>query len=215
MEYYTLQGDEVVLFKGNAKLNGGESAVDVVLTNLFIVFIKKTESEDTAEIETHAVDSIKIYRDTHWIKQNAKIVEIYFRECESVLDFSDKKTAREFVSQTLNVLTGKNAVIRGLEKTKKAVNEVDDALGIDSVEIAKKGGKALFGRFLKKDNTQKTEKVKQLKDGWGRKKEKPAEIPEISSKGQVQFIKDLKELLDMGAITQEEFDQKKKEILGV
>ena len=94
MEYYTLQGDEVVLFKGRAGLNGGENAVDVVLTNLFIVFIKKFEGEDTAEIETHAVDSIKIYRDTHWIKQNVKTVEIYFRDGESVLASKRLKSVR-------------------------------------------------------------------------------------------------------------------------
>ena len=37
----------------------------------------------------------------------------------------------------------------------------------------------------------------------------------VASKSSVEQVKELKELLDIGAITQEEFDRKKKELLGL
>lgn len=47
------------------------------------------------------------------------------------------------------------------------------------------------------------------------RQEKPATIKQENSQGVADELKEFKELLDMGVITQEEFDAKKKELLGL
>lgn len=47
------------------------------------------------------------------------------------------------------------------------------------------------------------------------RQEKPATIKQENSQGVADELKKFKELLDMGVITQEEFDAKKKELLGL
>ena len=46
------------------------------------------------------------------------------------------------------------------------------------------------------------------------RKEEPAE-QDVSIQEQISALKNLKELLDAGILTQEEFDNKKKQILGM
>ena len=58
---------------------------------------------------------------------------------------------------------------------------------------------------------------KEYKNGtrFTRAYEQPAAQPGAMNSNAIEQVRQLKELLDMGALTQEEFDTKKKELLGL
>ena len=124
------------------------------------------------------------------------------------LFFGDKKEAKKFYSKIMELATGKTGLKRGLEKV---VGAVDDTLGIDSVGTVENAfSKSKLGGIF----------------GFVKKKEKKDEVAvsgnfDNSSVGvknddfdsRVEKLKKLKELLDQGVLTQEEFAEQKKAIM--
>lgn len=245
MENFSLHPDESVLYKGEGRLlNKNEKSLaslsattntEVLLTNQNLVFIRKTKklfAKEQAEVETYPISDIKIYNETPQLKQNGSCVEIYFICGEKVFDFFSKHEAHTFIKKAYELLTGKSMAVRGAEKVKSALNLVDNTLGIDTVTTVKnviENGmtKSVVGGLGKgvshtADGIRMAREAKNIaSDLFGKIKpalpaeQSPETNPSASYEEQIAAIKQMKELLDAGILTQEEFDAKKKEILGL
>jgi len=242
MKDYNLQPNEVLLYKGDAYRTGtNKGHVELLFTNLFLVLIirsKKLFSKEEVYVETYPVQEIKMYSDVPQIKQESCHVELYFSHGEEAFDFSEKSEARKFVNIAFKLLTGKTIATRGAEKFNGAVGVVDKALGINTVDTVKnvlENGVvgSVLGGFHRKA-TVKNNGTLLAKDAlgvakdifWGKQpSQQDNSITETASMTaankpsafdeKVESLKKLKDLLDSGILTQEEFDVKKKEILGL
>lgn len=218
MKHYALQPDEVVLYQNDLALKDQprKSKLTFVLTNLYFVFITTTKKiiKEEVQVDAFAVETVKIYQDKPWIIQKNNEVELYFKGAEKSLIFPSKGEAHKFVLTSMKLLTGKSAFFRGVDKTKKTIAEVDEALGIDTVStataIATKGASLWFKN---KKGTETTKEVFKFTDGILRRKESKQIAPPADE--QLEAVKKLKLLLDENVITQEEFETKKKEILNL
>lgn len=232
MEDYSLQSNEVVLYEGKATFGNNKTSSELLLTNINIVVITKTKklfSKEQVDLKHFPVENIKIYNDVPQIKQHDCMVEIYFTNTEITLNFDSKFLAYKFANAANKLLTGKSVSKRGAEKVKEAMNFVDDTFGINTVGAIKSVVKngvvgAAFGGFGKKVEAKAksgntlTEVISATKDLIV-KKTKKEEHPKIETNSalsvddQIETLKKLKDLLNTGIITQEEFDAKKKQIM--
>ena len=226
MENYSLQANEVLLYKGEA-YNG----IEILLTNLNLIVIKKTQRIfKKAEVETfvYSKDDIKVYNNVPQVKQKEASVEIFLTFEEIKVDFYSRTEAHKFVNAVYELLTGKSTTTRGAEKVKSAIKLVDNTLGINTMDTVKnvmeKGiaGSILGGVGKKVGIGTKPSAIKETvgvaKDIIGTTAtittSKTTETTEDYNE-KIENVKKLKELLDAGILTQEEFDSKKKEILGL
>ncbi len=217
MDKYLLQADEVVLYEGQVELNGISEKVNCILTNLFLVFEIKEKGifgKTKIKIEKYEIKNIKIYKDIPQVSQKGEVVEIYFIEGKKELLFDKKNNAHNFTKRLLELVTDKTKFERGAEKVKNTISVIDDTLGISVIgTVANIVNNGIVGTIGK---TAKKEKGISL---IGSKKEvlklKEPDAKQQTTDEQIETIKKLKELLDEGAITQEEFDLKKKEVMGI
>ena len=153
MDNYELQSDEVVLYKGYVTLRKNEGETQLILTNKNLVFITKAivnESGEVVNVQTYAVNDIKIYEGQPQIKHKGTTVEIYFLTSEIEFTFENTKEIKDFLKNILLLITGKNTFQRGVEKCKDTINVIDETLGINSVEIAKNSAKMVGSLMLSK-----------------------------------------------------------------
>lgn len=225
MDGYVLQPHEVVLFKGEANVNQNKSRSQVLLTNLNLVQITKSNvgSEEPEEISLFPSNEIKMFNNLPQVRQIGGSAEIYFYTAVLNIDFRNLLTAMNFVKAVYDLVTGKSAGQRGAEAFRGAVGVVDTALGINTVEtvsgiIGKSTPGAIFGSLAKAviggqavqntlANTQNTNGI-------------TAPIGQIQSNKtsmtldeQIEALKKLKALLDAGIISDEEFSVKKAQIM--
>jgi len=221
MKAYTLKEDEVVLYNGNVKIEKRGGRVELVLTNhnvFFITTIKKLFAKEQVEVEEYTLDQIKIYNEIPQVKQKDDRVEIFLKSGEKTVIFETMFEARKFVSAVMQVVTGKTTTARGAAKVKGAIGLVDDTLGIDTVGTIKTVlenkmtggivgsiGKTVIGKPNVKEMLNREKEVL----------EETQPEPTISKDIRIEAMKKYKEYLEAGIITQEEYDQKKKEILGI
>ena len=241
MENYNLLPDEVVLYKREGRLiNKSEkplaslstnTTTELILTNLHLVFVKKTKklfAKEQVEVEVYPIEEIKVYNEIPQIKQKDTCVEIYLTNGEKTIDLFSKHEVRKFVNKAYELLTGKSVTARGADRVKGAVNLVDDALGIHTVDTVKSVVEngvvgTIFGKSARvqaKGGGTVTEVLNITKDligkktnGTGVSQAQPEDTASLD--GQMEALKKLKDLLDTGIISQEEFDAKKKQILGL
>ena len=218
MKQYQLQPTEVVLYEiENIRLKGIKGNTSLTLTNMNFVFettSRKYLFKQYTTTECFAVDTVKIYKDAPQVKQKGYEVQIYFTNTERLVTFQSKGEARKFTAKALELLTGKNAFFRGIEKAKKTVEAVDETLGINTIGVAATVAKTAVnatpaGKFTK------TKAVLKLANGFIQKKETQQITATPSTNENLETLRMLKALLDEGAITQEEFDAKKKELFDV
>lgn len=241
MKNYTLQPNESILYSGNVHLGNGYATVELALTNLNIVLItttKKLFAKEQVQVDIYPVSEIKIYNDVPQIKQKEYRVEVFFTSGEIVISFLSAREAHKFVNAAYQLITGKTMAERGSDKVKAMVGLVDNALGINTVETVKSTLEnglvgTIFGGIGKKGSTTKgdassstTEVVVKEAASLAREVihshsanasteiQAPA-IPASLQNDSVEQLKKLKELVDMGILTQEEFEAKKKQILGL
>ena len=231
MTNYTLQPNETVLYQGNVSLEKRSGTVEMILTNLNLVFIittRKFLAKSQVDVETYPVEEIKIYNNAPQIKQKNARVEIFLTGGEIVANFESMFEAGKFVNSALRLLTGKSMAERGADKFKGAVGLVDDTLGINTVNTVKNVLEngitgTLLGGFGKKTapvarHTSTAREVvgiaKELMGSPSAQEALPAS-PSTLTDEQMATLKKLKELVDMGVLTQEEFDAKKKQLLGL
>lgn len=131
----------------------------------------------------------------------------------------------------MELVTGKSVSVRNSEKFKSAVDLVDNTLGIDSLgtvtgvlqngvkgvlfngiskstDGSKLSSKKIINKVLDvivNDSEKETKNIEQAK----------ADKNHLIDDEQIEAIKKLKDLLDLGVLSQEEFDAKKKELLGL
>ncbi|MBQ8230185.1 MAG: SHOCT domain-containing protein [Clostridia bacterium] len=222
MEQFILEEDEFELFKSTAKLivNKKEIDTEVHLTTkrISLIIIRTVFWVKKTEIENHEINSVKIYNELPQVKQNNNVVDIYFKDSERRLKFATKKEAKLFVSEALKFLTGKSKFARVVDKAKEVIKDVDETLNIDTVGIAKKAatfsakkaGKAIGSALTKKviGSNKETMKI-----GGGVFKKRETKTLALTPDEQVNAVRNLKTLFNEGAITEEEFTKKKKEIM--
>jgi hypothetical protein len=236
---YSLQPDETILYERDVTIQGQEKTSRLMLTNLNIVMTEDVNSSLFAKTEeTHTVYSvqdIKIYEDLPQVLQKGKHLRILFLFQELNLEFDSFIEANKFRLALFKLVTGKTAPARSAKKVKNAIEIIDDTLGIDTVGTTKAVLETgvvgtLVGGTGKKKTGSKRSRSKSSKaidalatvaSGVVQQKrtnesEQPA-LPEkaaLSHDEQFVALKQFKELFDAGIITEEEFEEKKREILG-
>lgn len=83
----------------------------------------------------YAKELVKLDKDAPQIKQTGNSVTICFNDKDRTIIFNDKKEARDFVINAWEVVTGKNAFERTLDKLKQAIDCIDEALNFDIHDI--------------------------------------------------------------------------------
>ena len=233
MTNYNLQQNETILYQGNVSLEKRAGTVEMMLTNINLVFVittRKFLSKSQVDVETYPIDEIKIYNNVPQIKQKNSRVEIYLTCGEIVANFESMFEASKFANAALRLITGKTMAERSADKFKGAVNLVDDTLGINTVETVKNVLEngitgTLMGGFGKKSPpvTKRTSTAREVvgiaKELMGATTPAQEALPASTSSAptdeQLETLKKMKELVDMGVLTQEEFDAKKKQLLGL
>jgi methylthioribose-1-phosphate isomerase len=231
MGAYTLQANEVVLYKGTALVNNSKQSSELVLTNLRFLIITRTKkllAKEVVDVKTYSQENVKVYNGVPQIKQNKNMVTIYFSDTVVTLEYDSIVAPIKLVSEMTKLVSGKTSIERGADKMMGVVDLVDNTLGIDSVNAIKGivkngvGGTLFFGIGDKQNAATKQSPVVQAidiaKELMGSSKPtadnpKVAVESSLSVDRQVKAVKELKELLDAGILTQEEFDAKKREIL--
>ena len=218
MEHYNVQADEVVLYKGDVICKGVSFSdhIELVLTNLFLLFVIKTKkifSKTEVNVEKYPVSNIKFYNDEPQVKQQGANVEIYLLEGEETVTFLSRAEANKFVTALMDLLTGKTKLQRTVDKAKATVDAMDNTLGINTVGTVKN----IFeiGGSIAEIFTGKTGKT--IKKVAGATRDIAGAVVQKGSEEdqQMEQLKKWKGLLDQGLISQEEFDIKRKEILGL
>ena len=244
MERYHLQANETVLYEGEVtKVNkykkesfmdsfSATPTTELMLTNKNIVLTTRTKkmfAKEQIDFEVLSLTDIKIYDNMPQIKQNKTNIEIYLTSGEVYFDFESKHEMSRFYQAAIQVLTGKSMAARGVEKVKDGIGLVDDTLGISTIDTVKgvlENG--LVGTLFSGLKKKKTEHISDNKPSTVKEVAGIAKdvITETRSSGldkkghltyeeQVDALNKMKALLDSGVLTQEEFDAKKKEILGL
>lgn len=243
MSSYKLDSRETVLYKGtilnfsaNEKHNsiGSTVSYELMLTNLNMIFVtkvKKILSKEEAFYIAKPIETIKIYEDKPQIKQKGTNFEVYFSDQEYTFSLPNKFEAIKLHNKIMELVTGKSVSVRNSEKFKSAVDLVDNTLGIDSLgtvtgvlqngvkgvlfngiskstDGSKLSSKKIINKVLDvivNDSEKETKNIEQAK----------ADKNHLIDDEQIEAIKKLKDLLDLGVLSQEEFDAKKKELLGL
>ena len=186
-------------------------------------------AQEQINVEVFPLTDVKIYDDMPQIKQNKLNVEVYLKSGELYLDFESKLDAAKFYQIAIQTLTGKSLATRSAEKVKDGIGLVDDTLGISTVDTVKsvlENGLvgSIFSGFKKnKPTSYETKTTSAVNDVAEIAKDVISESRAIAADKkdkltydeQVAAINKMKSLLDAGILTQEEFDAKKKEILGL
>lgn len=162
---------------------------------------------------------------------------------ELYLSFYSSINAMRFVGKITELITGVGTAARGAGKVKNAIGLVDDTLGIDTMGtisgVIENGiGRTLFrgigprrtqGKSLAAKATNTADTINAvvgatsaLVNATQRTAEPTQAVrqtfddqTEQSLNEQIESLKKLKQLVDMGIISQEEFEAKKKSILGL
>ncbi len=229
MENYELQKDEVILSRAQVVIlpNGKESKAkmltktecELLLTNLAFVFTTKQKvllRKATIESEVYDIKTVKWYNEVPHIRIKGKVVEIYFANGEKFVQFSNKKEAKEFTNTALRLVSGQSKFVRGVKKAQKEISETGEALNVDIIGAAKTvagvAGTVAIGAAEMAGAGKKTKTLGLIaKAIKGKKNNQQESLP--PAKDNLSKIKELKELLDNGTITQEEFEKMKKEYI--
>ena len=137
---YEIASDEIILFEGHAGYKEdkkGSVSTRFTLTSKKMIFEKeigffKTRYELYKEIK---LSDIKIYNGEVQCKQQSDSVFIQTTNENISLFIGSILDARKVCSSIINTVTGTTIAERGSNKVKKAIDLVDDTLGIDSKGI--------------------------------------------------------------------------------
>jgi hypothetical protein len=133
MEHYMLAPEEVLLFRGDVTQSGEETETKLVLTNLHLNLLQ----EDGVCVARHPVANIKIYKDVPQIISKNRRVEIFLTTGELLLEFKNRLDAIRFTDTAMELLTGKTKLARNAGKVRKALDDVNEAFGVDVLQEAK------------------------------------------------------------------------------
>lgn len=218
---YSFREDEALLHNAKIKLDESEDIAELYLTNLFITVIKTSKTDESIkEAFPYSVTEIKYYNGAPQIRRNGLHFDIFFLNTVISFSFFDKKDAKIFMNQTLTLLTGKTAAQRNVDSFNGLIGFIDETLDIDTTSTVKEAAKAvkdkgiigLFGvkAVARNKGANKNDNLLENKEA-----ENPTK-PEKNDDFELQYnrLKKLKELYDAEILTKEEYEQKKKELLG-
>lgn len=230
---YKLEPDEVALFESDVSLKENKDKNVILITNHNIVIEttkKKMFKKPEFSLQVYPTSDIKLYNDQPQIKQKSNDVFVSLINKELQLTFESMFLARKFVTKAVESVTVKTVSARGAGKIKSAIGLVDDTLGIDTIGtisgVMENGVvKSILGGTKSRQNAESVSNnsgiietvadVVEIATGKDVPKLNPNNKCEMSYDEKIDAVKKLKGLLDMGAITQEEFDAKKKDLLGL
>ena len=131
---YTLQADEAVLYEGTVSSRDYKGNIIITLTSQKIVIEKETGVFKKVReiVDNIGLESIKIYNGTAQVKQKINDVEIQTVEKNITVTFSGMIEARKFAGKLIDTVTGTTLAQRVSDKTKGAIDMVDDTLGVDT-----------------------------------------------------------------------------------
>ena len=134
MSNFELSESEVILYEGGASSKGYKGTLRITLTSEKIVveqekglFKKTYELLDTIELA-----DVKFYNDVAQIKQHMNDVEIQAKAGVIKFTFPGPFEARKFAGKAIDATTNTTLAKRVSEKTKGAIDMVDDTLGVDT-----------------------------------------------------------------------------------
>ena len=138
---YEIASDEVILYEGYVGYEDNKNksvSTKFTLTSKRMIFEKKlgflkTRYELYKEI---SLSDIKIFNDEVQCKQQSDSVLIQTKNENISLYIGSILEARKVCSSIINTLTGTTTAQRGSDKIKKAIDLVDDTLGINTRGIA-------------------------------------------------------------------------------
>ena len=131
---YTLQADEAVLYEGTVSSRDYKGSIIITLTSQKIVIEKETGvfKKVREVVDNIGLENIKIYNGAAQVKQKISDVEIQTVEKNITVTFSGMIEARKFVGKLIDTVTGTTLAQRVSDKTKGAIDMVDDTLGVDT-----------------------------------------------------------------------------------
>lgn len=225
---YQFEEDEIVLFRARCVWDYTGSLLnryngEVILTNKNLVIYKsfiKLFTKPENNIIVHPISDITIYNDKPQVKVKLMTCELYVKNIGYRFNFSMAlNDATKFSNAIMELLTGKTFTDRSAEKVKGTINLVDNTLGINSVEttvdVLKNGLAKTSFRILKKKTKPNSllNKAAKFLDNNTDIIRNDEVVSDDSMDDNIDKVKKLKELLDQGILTQEEFDKKKKQLL--
>lgn len=224
MNEYKLKSDESVLFKGNGSIEGIKGSAKIQLTNYNIVLDisakKNLFSKADTSVLVYPINKIKVYKNEPQVKAKGYKVEIYLEDEQITLSFISKVEAQKFILKAKELITGKTIQSRGIGKIKDTLDMVDDTLGIDVADVAKGVlGNGVVGTIVgglgNRNEEEPAEESSEAPQNENNNQESTkAKEEKLSINEQIEAVKQLKELLDIGAITEDEFKSKKEQIMN-
>ena len=136
MKNYQIQPNEVIRFQAPVSIQTekGNIPAELILTDLNFIFVTERKNflwfKRKPRSVAFAKESVKIFDEAPEIKQNGTSVLISFAEEDRIITFESKKEARICVINAWEVITGKNAIMQGLDKLKNALDVLDEKFNI-------------------------------------------------------------------------------------
>ena len=134
MSNFELMSDEVVLYSGEIRSKEYDEEMLLTLTSQRIVLererglIKKTKEL----ILIISLSTVKWYHEAAQVKQRGNDVEIQTTDGNFTFVFSGIFEARKFIGKAIEAITDATLAKRVSDKTKKAIEMVDDTLEVDT-----------------------------------------------------------------------------------
>ena len=134
MSNFELKETEVVLYEGEATSENFKGKLQLTLTSeKLVVEQEKGMFKKVRElIEIIELSRVKFYNETVQIKQHGSNVEIQTTVGNITFTFSGLFEARKFAGKAIDATTNTTLAKRVSEKTKDAIDMVDDTLGVDT-----------------------------------------------------------------------------------
>ena len=146
-----------------------------------------------------------------------EIVNLYFSNSELHIEFSAEREAKIFTDTLRRLCSGQSKLVRNILKIKKEIKNTGDALDIDISAVAKTAAKIGLNTAMEVTGGSGVNKVSKIIGNIAQQvteKDNAKDAKLLPDNDQIEMLKKYKQLLDDGAITQDEFDRMKLQIIG-
>lgn len=190
------------------------------LTNERIILITRTKkllTKGVVTTEAHEIGDLKTYDGEPQIMKKEEIVNLYFSNSELHIEFSAEREAKIFTDTLRRLCSGQSKLVRNILKIKKEIKNTGDALDIDISAVAKTAAKIGLNTAMAVTGGSGVNKVSKIIGNIAQQvteKDNAKDAKLLPDNDQIEMLKKYKQLLDDGAITQDEFDRMKLQIIG-
>ena len=122
------------MYEGTVSSRDYKGSIIITLTSQKIVIEKETGvfKKVREVVDNIGLENIKIYNGVAQVKQKISDVEIQTVDKNITVTFSGMIEARKFAGKLIDTVTGTTFAQRVSDKTKGAIDMVDDTLGVDT-----------------------------------------------------------------------------------